>query len=62
MLSLSGLISTVALGRVQGLVNVSENPEKYGYTLAGFLCIAYLGSVPLFLQAGRKYKEYKEKF
>ena len=44
------------------MANVTEHPEMYGYTLAAAVTFSYVASVPLFLKAGQKYKEFKEKF
>ena len=41
----------------QSLGASSSNPEIYGYTLAAFTAISYLGSIPFFYLAGRSYKE-----
>jgi hypothetical protein len=59
-LAFGALTGTTALGYVQSYFKCSpENPEYYGYTLAGACVFAYLVSIPLFLQAGKNYKEYK---
>ena len=46
------------MGKVQNMANVTENPEMYGYTLAGFISVVYIASIPMFLKAGQKYKAF----
>lgn len=60
MTTISGMISTALIGYIQVQLDAAENPEIYGYTLALFMQISYLGCIPFFYMAGIRYQEKME--
>jgi hypothetical protein len=56
-ITIGGLLGTTALGYLQTNLGAADDVSLYGTTLAGFVIVGYLISVPLYFQAGEKYKE-----
>jgi hypothetical protein len=46
--TLGGLLGTTALGYLQKSLGAVEDVSLYGTTLAGFVFVAYLMSIPLY--------------
>ena len=55
MTTISGMVSTFILGWIQNYFHADLQPELYGTTLAGFMLFSYLGCVPAFWIAGKRY-------
>ena len=57
--TMGGLIGTTALGFIQKSMvahGVEGDISLYGNSLAAFVALGYLGSVPLYWKAGQKYE------
>lgn len=55
--TISGMISTALLGWLQNQLDAETNTSLYGYTLAIFMAISYVGCIPCFYMAGRSYTQ-----
>ena len=54
--TLAGTLSTFSLQYLNKYLDADHNPCIYGYTLATYCLVSYLGSVPFFWMAGRSYE------
>ena len=51
--TISGTISSAALGAWVNTYDPKNNPKYYGYFICFFVLFSYIGSLPFFVLAGR---------
>jgi len=53
-------ISPAIFGWMANAMGALTNPALYGPLITGFVAVSYLGSIPFWLNAGKKYTEYMQ--
>jgi hypothetical protein len=51
-------ISPAIFGAIANKVGVLTNPALYGPCITAFVAVSYLGSIPFWWKAGKRYSEF----